>query len=117
MLSTDLATPLAVALAELLTNAVEHAFIDFGEGRQRSGRRRDAQSLARRRRRRWPRFATTAEDSARTSRWRCPKSLGLSIVRDIIRAQLHGTIEMKSVNYAEGGGTYVRVAVPLSARP
>jgi len=29
-LSTDLATPLAVALAELLTNAVEHAFIDFG---------------------------------------------------------------------------------------
>jgi signal transduction histidine kinase len=46
-----------------------------------------------------------------------PKSLGLSIVRDIIRAQLLGTIEMKSVNYAEGGGTYVRVAVPLSARP
>ena len=30
VLSTDLATPLAVALAELLTNAVEHAFIDFG---------------------------------------------------------------------------------------
>ena len=46
-----------------------------------------------------------------------PKSLGLSIVRDIIRAQLHGTIEMKSVHYAEGGGTYVRAAVPLSARP
>jgi two-component sensor histidine kinase len=46
-----------------------------------------------------------------------PKSLGLSIVRDIIRAQLRGTIEMKSVNYAEGGGTYVRVAVPLSERP
>jgi two-component sensor histidine kinase len=30
VLSTDLATPLAVALAELLTNAVEHAFIGFG---------------------------------------------------------------------------------------
>ncbi len=30
VLSTDLATPLAVALAELLTNAVEHAFTDFG---------------------------------------------------------------------------------------
>ena len=31
VLSTDLATPLAVALAELLTNAVEHAFSDFDE--------------------------------------------------------------------------------------
>jgi len=46
-----------------------------------------------------------------------PKSLGLSIVRDIIRAQLLGTIEMKSVDYADGGGTCVRVAVPLNARP
>jgi two-component sensor histidine kinase len=45
-----------------------------------------------------------------------PKSLGLSIVRDIIRAQLLGTIEMKSVNYSDGGGTYVRVAVPLNAK-
>jgi signal transduction histidine kinase len=45
-----------------------------------------------------------------------PTSLGLSIVRDIIRAQLYGEIEMKSVPVADGGGTYVRVAVPLSAR-
>src|SRR6202044_3635040 len=31
VLSTDLATPLAVALAELLTNAVEHAFSEIND--------------------------------------------------------------------------------------
>ncbi len=116
VLSTDLATPLAVALAELLTNAVEHAFTGFGsvnndqvgvvtlnlyleEGDAVAEIRDNGRGLG--------------EDFS----LEVPKSLGLSIVRDIIRAQLHGTIEMKSVDYAEGGGTYVRVAVPLSARP
>jgi two-component sensor histidine kinase len=37
VLSTDLATPLAVALAELLTNAVEHAFTDFGDDDEHVG--------------------------------------------------------------------------------
>jgi len=46
-----------------------------------------------------------------------PTSLGLSIVRDLIRAQLHGSIEMSSVSDAEGGGTFVRVTVPTGARP
>jgi len=46
-----------------------------------------------------------------------PTSLGLSIVRDLIRTQLYGEIEMKSVAAVDGGGTFVRVAVPLSARP
>jgi two-component sensor histidine kinase len=45
-----------------------------------------------------------------------PTSLGLSIVRDIIRSQLHGSIEMKSVEASKGGGTYVRVVVPTTAR-
>ena len=40
----------------------------------------------------------------------------LSIVRDIIRSQLHGTIEMSSVPYSQGAGTFVRVAVPMTAR-
>jgi two-component sensor histidine kinase len=116
VLSTDLATPLAVALAELLTNAVEHAFIGFG------GKDNDQVGVVT--------LNLFLEDGDAVAEIRdngrgleedfsleVPKSLGLSIVRDIIRAQLHGTIEMKSVLYAEGGGTYVRVAVPLSARP
>jgi two-component sensor histidine kinase len=116
VLSTDLATPLAVALAELLTNAVEHAFIGFG------GTNNDQVGVVT--------LNLYLEDGNAVAEIRdngrgldedfsleVPKSLGLSIVRDIIRAQLLGTIEMKSVNYADGGGTYVRVAVPLSARP
>ena len=45
-----------------------------------------------------------------------PKSLGLSIVRDLIRVQLYGEIEMNNVPGIDGGGTFVRVSVPLSAR-
>jgi two-component sensor histidine kinase len=116
VLSTDLATPLAVALAELLTNAVEHAFIGFG------GKNNDQVGVVT--------LNLYLEDGDAIAEIRdngrgleedfsleVPKSLGLSIVRDIIRAQLHGTIEMKSVPYAKGGGTYVRVAVPVSVRP
>ena len=116
VLSTDLATPLAVALAELLTNAVEHAFIGFG------GKDNDQVGVVT--------LNLYLEDGNAIAEIRdngrgleedfsleVPTSLGLSIVRDIIRAQLHGTIEMKSVDYAEGGGTYVCVSVPLSARP
>jgi two-component sensor histidine kinase len=114
-LSTDLATPLAVAIAELLTNAVEHAFTGFGgekndhvgvvtlnlylEGDHAIAEIRDN-------------GCGLGEDFSLD----VPTSLGLSIVRDIIRAQLHGTIEMNNVAYAEGGGTFVRVAVPLTAR-
>lgn len=113
-LPTDLATPLAVALAELLTNAVEHAFTDFDdvdeghvgvvtlnlsvEGDRAIAEIRDnGRGLG-------PEFSLEV-----------PTSLGLSIVRDIVRAQLHGTIEMRSVEAARGGGTYVRVSVPVTA--
>ncbi|HUX04971.1 MAG TPA: sensor histidine kinase [Acidimicrobiales bacterium] len=114
-LSTDLATPLAVVLAELLTNAVEHAFTEFGgvhddhvgvvtlnlhrdEGHAVAEIRDNGRGLG-------------VDFSLET-----PTSLGLSIVRDIVRAQLHGTIEMNSVDAARGGGTYVRVVVPTSVR-
>jgi two-component sensor histidine kinase len=45
-----------------------------------------------------------------------PTSLGLSIVRDLVRVQLYGEIEMRTVASVDGGGTFVRVVVPLSAR-
>ena len=110
-LPTDLATPLALALTELLTNAVEHAFTDFGgpenehvgvvtldlclEGGHAVAEIRDnGRGLAE---------AFTLDSAT---------SLGLSIVRDLVRSQLHGTIEMSNVTYAEGGGTLIRVVVP-----
>ena len=114
VLSTDLATPLAVVLAELLTNAVEHAFTDFGgpdnehvgvvtlnlfqdDGNAVAEIRDNGRGLG-------EQFSLDA-----------PTSLGLSIVRDLVEAQLRGSIEMSSVPVGDGGGTLVRVSVPTSA--
>jgi two-component sensor histidine kinase len=115
VLSTDLATPLAVALAELLTNAVEHAFTDFGDVEHKSVGivtlnlyQEDGNAIAE--------IRDNGRGLGEDFSLEVPTSLGLSIVRDLIRAQLHGSIEMKSVAPNEGGGTYVRVVVPTTAR-
>jgi two-component sensor histidine kinase len=42
-------------------------------------------------------------------------SLGLSIVRDLVASQLEGTIAMEEVAAAEGGGTRVVISVPVRA--
>lgn len=114
-LSTDLATPLAVALAELLTNAVEHAFTDFGGAENEhvgvvtlNLYQENGQAIAE--------IRDNGRGLGENFSLDVPTSLGLSIVRDIIRAQLYGEIEMNSVAAVDGGGTLVRVAVPLSAR-
>ena len=114
-LSTDLATPLAVALAELLTNAVEHAFTDFGDDDEHVGVvTLNLHTVS-------GRAVAEIRDNGRglgeDFSLDVPTSLGLSIVRDLIRAQLHGTIDMSTVSAAEGGGTYVRVSVPTEIRP
>jgi two-component sensor histidine kinase len=110
-LSTDLATPLAVALAELLTNAVEHAFVDFGgTDNEHVGvvtlnlRREEGNAVAE--------IRDNGRGLGTDFSLEVPTSLGLSIVRDLVRVQLRGSIEMHSVPYAKGGGTFVRVVVP-----
>ena len=114
-LSTDLATPLAVALAELLTNAVEHAFTDFGgSANEHVGvvtlnlYQEDGNAIAE--------IRYNGRGLGEDFSLDVPTSLGLSIVRDIIRSQLHGTIEMSNVPHSQGAGTFVRVAVPMTAR-
>jgi two-component system, sensor histidine kinase PdtaS len=111
-LSTDLAIPFAVALAELLTNAVEHAFSEFDGTEGRTGTvtlelgRDDLRAVA------------EVRDNGKglTSDFSLeqPTSLGLSIVRDLVRTQLRGTIEMSSIDPNEGGGAVVRVVIPLA---
>jgi two-component sensor histidine kinase len=114
VLSTDLATPLAVALAELLTNAVEHAFTDFGDDDEHVGvvtlnlYQEDGQAIAE--------IRDNGRGLGENFSLDVPTSLGLSIVRDLIRAQLYGEIEMKTLPQSDGGGTFVRVSVPLTAR-
>ena len=112
-LPAELATPLAVVLAELLQNAVEHAFPDQdddGDVAEGTGERRvdvvmsnDGTTLV-----------VTVHDNGRG----LPEgfsidsgaSLGLSIVRDLVIGQLGGTIEMRT-----DGGTVVELRVPVSS--
>jgi two-component sensor histidine kinase len=127
-LPADMATPLAVTLAELLQNAVEHAFeedrhpLRSARTPKRKAHRarpepgRVTVSLRHRRR------ALTVEvrdngiglprgfDIERTS------SLGLSIVRDLVVSQLDGSIEMRRVPRSEGGGTVARIEIPVGGR-
>ncbi len=127
-LPADVATPLAVALAELLQNAVEHAFsaerrpLRTGRGAKRKGGPHRIAS---------GRVAVTLRHDdrglsveVRDDGVGLPKgfdierthSLGLSIVRDLVVSQLDGEIDMHRVPRAEGGGTLVRISLPLSRR-
>jgi len=113
--AADIATPLAVVLAELLQNAVEHAFPEIekeplaeddgtsalvghvGVRLANDGRRLNVEvrddgcGLP-------PGFEIDATSS-----------LGLSIVRDLVRSQLAGSISMTT-----DGGTLVSIDVPLT---
>jgi two-component sensor histidine kinase len=119
----DVATALAVTLAELLQNAVEHAFEpepvggpdDGGEAERGSEvpvghvdltLSHDGNDLV-----------VAVRDDGRG----LPEgfdienttSLGLSIVRDLVASQLEGRIAMEAVPTAEGGGTRVVITVPV----
>jgi len=118
----EIATPLAVVLAELLQNAVEHAFgaDRDGEGRVNVGLATTGDRL----------HVVVVDDGCglppgfaidRTT------SLGLSIVRDLVTSQLGGTITMTGPDgplgaglpdgrIGAGTGTRVVIEVPLRRR-
>ena len=111
-LSTDLAIPFAVALAELLTNAVEHAFTDFTPANGHVGvvtltLGHDEKSAT-------AEIKDNGKGLSADFSLDRPTSLGLSIVRDLVRTQLRGTIEMDSRDSIDGSGTVVRVVIPLA---
>jgi two-component sensor histidine kinase len=126
-IGADVATPLAVTVAELLQNAVEHAFdpdaaggVDGAAGLEGAGGSagyapvghvdvamiNDGAELT---------VAVRDDgrglpagfDIERTT------SLGLSIVRDLVVSQLGGRIEMEAVPPAKGGGTLATISVPV----
>ncbi|HLN17636.1 MAG TPA: histidine kinase N-terminal domain-containing protein [Acidimicrobiales bacterium] len=120
----DVATPLAVTLAELLQNAVEHAFAEpegtsggvlegagGGMGPTKVGHV-DVTLKS---------DPTTLRVEVRDDGCGLPDgfdieatiSLGLSIVRDLVASQLGGTIQMTSIPKKLGGGTKVLIEVPV----
>jgi two-component sensor histidine kinase len=118
----EIATPLAVALAELLQNAVEHAF-----ARPDAAVEVDGQWVIRHEELRGQVQIDLANDNQGievviTDNGRglpqdfsiqTTTSLGLSIVRDLLQSQLGGTIDMRRNDDQVGGGTIVRFTVPL----
>jgi len=115
--TADVATPLAVTLAELLQNAVEHAFVpgaaDPADAAQRG---HVAVHLAH--------VGDELTVEVRDDGAGLPEgfdieattSLGLSIVRDLVSSQLGGSIHMRSLPQEEGGGTRVLIRVPAGRR-
>jgi two-component sensor histidine kinase len=125
----DIATPLAVVLAELLQNAVEHAFLGAKVGDDPDSHRERDRNTDRTDRSiasvghidvnldcRLNRLMVDVRDDGAG----LPDgfdidltlSLGLSIVRDLVRSQLGGTITMS--NQSEGrSGTVVALDVPV----
>jgi two-component sensor histidine kinase len=127
--TADVATPLAVTVAELLQNAVEHGFDphaadDGSGGADGTGAAQDAASA--------PvghvvvTMANTGTEltvAVQDDGVGLPEgfdleqstSLGLSIVRDLVESQLEGDIGMVSLPESEGGGTRVVISIPVRA--
>jgi two-component sensor histidine kinase len=115
-LDAEVATPLAVVLAELLMNAVEHGFMGGDERAQG-----EVGHVV-------VRLSTTggvATVEVRDNGAGLPEgfdlehtsSLGLSIVRDLVATQLAGEISAERVPPSEGGGALLRVRVPTRPTP
>jgi two-component sensor histidine kinase len=113
VMGTDVATPFAVVIAELLTNAIEHAFVGFtGADSAQVGSvlltlARTDDALRAEVRDNGCGVATDFSIDDTTS-------LGLSIVRDLVRNQLGGSIEVVPVSAKDGAGTRAVVRVPIT---
>ncbi|HEX3333986.1 MAG TPA: histidine kinase N-terminal domain-containing protein [Acidimicrobiales bacterium] len=126
--AADVATPLALTVAELLQNAVEHAFdpeagwtdgADVLEGAGGAAGYAPVGHVD---------LTLSPLDGSLTLEVRDDglglpagfdieetTSLGLSIVRNLVVSQLEGTISMAALPAAEGGGTRVAISVPVRA--
>lgn len=103
-LPAELATPLAVVLTELLQNAVEHAFPEDGSVEEQ----RIDVDLANEAGELHVRVADSGTGLPEGFAIEDTKSLGLSIVRDLVTGQLGGRIDMRT-----DGGTLVDIRIPV----
>ncbi len=109
-LSADVATPLAVVIAELLQNAVEHAFGSGATGAEATSAAAPLVELTFRPGEKLLEAEVRDNGSGFPADFdldRTP-SLGLAIVRDLVRSQLGGAISI-----ANDAGAVVTLTVPL----
>lgn len=96
------ATSLAIAINELIQNALEHGFQNRSEGTVRVTLTRDGDD--------W--LICVADDGAGIAEEAAKKSLGLEIVEALVIEDLRGQFSITSKE--QGGGTIARVRVPRS---
>jgi two-component system, sensor histidine kinase PdtaS len=117
----DVATPLAVVLAELVQNAIEHAFAEFDDDAECDDNDDETQGLVD------VRLASDGDTLrlevidnglglAEDFDIDASESLGLSIVRDLVRSQLDGTIVMRDRSASDPGQTGTSVVIELPVR-
>jgi len=98
-LPSEYATPLALALTELVTNAVEHGLVDRdGEVVISAKRKNDMLSVR------------VRDNGVGLPEGQVGSGLGTQIVRTLIQGELGGTIDWHTL---EGEGTEVTIEVPL----
>jgi two-component sensor histidine kinase len=106
-LPSDFATPLALVINELVTNAVEHGLPDregtvwLKAGRRPSGTGEEILEV------------TVADDGVGLPQDAYVEGLGLQIVRTLVTSELSGSIKWAP---RPGGGTAVHVEMPLRSR-
>ena len=98
-LKSDMATPLAVALTEIVTNAVEHGLADRSGVVAVNAERKQKQLLI-----------TVSDNGKGLTDGMVGAGLGTQIIRTLIEGELRGTIHWSSPHE---GGTRVAIALPL----
>ncbi|MGN6326496.1 sensor histidine kinase [Pseudolysinimonas sp.] len=98
VLPSEYATPLALALTELVTNAVEHGLAGRDGTVEISAKRRDDQLIVK-----------VRDDGVGLPEGQVGSGLGTQIVRTLIQGELGGTIDWHTL---EGEGTEVTIEVP-----
>ncbi|MFT4030422.1 MAG: histidine kinase N-terminal domain-containing protein [Protaetiibacter sp.] len=98
-LPSEYATPLALALTELVTNAVEHGLAD-----------RDGEIVISAKRKNEVLSVQVRDNGAGLPEGKVGAGLGTQIVRTLIQGELGGTIDWHTL---EGEGTEVTIQVPL----
>lgn len=99
-LPSEYATPLALALTELVTNAVEHGLVGRSDGEVEIVASRSDDALA----------VKVRDNGGGLPEGKVGSGLGTQIVRTLIQGELGGTIDWHTL---EGEGTEVTIEVPL----